>query len=153
MFWMMSVVFAFDASFLNAGTACHQERLICILGTDPGLSSPEGTHRELDQCLCQHCNLWRYSFFMVLHDEPDHLCSAGAAESIATSSRQSLGRWFSQKFTTCIFLNPISNPEPHRIAHDACCLWPLIDCNFLLAIVGRRDSQTLTSCSSCLASM
>ena len=35
----------------------------------------------------------------------------------------------------------------HRLAHDAC-LWLLIDCNFLLAIVGRRDSQTYTSCSS-----
>ena len=36
----------------------------------------------------------------------------------------------------------------HRLAHDVCCLWPLIDCNFLLALVGRRDSQTYTSCSS-----
>ena len=39
----------------------------------------------------------------------------------------------------------------HRLAHDACCLWPLIDCNFLLSIVGRRDSQTYTSCSSDVA--
>ena len=140
-------MFAFAASFLKAGTSCHLERLICILGTDPGLCSPEGTHRDLEQCLCQQCNLWKHSFFMALHDEPDHLCSPGAAESIATSSRQSLGRWVSQTFTTCIFLNSISNPEPHRIADDACCLWLLIDCNFSLAIVGRKDTQTFTFCS------
>ena len=173
---------AFAASFLSAGTACLLERLIWIFGTDPGLRSPEGTHRDLDQCLCQQCNLWRHSFFMALHDEPDHLCSAGAAGSIATSRRPSLGRWVSQTFTIflnsisiqnhiallmmpaasgysstatlrrqslgrwvsqtfTIFLNSISNPEPHRIAHDAYCLWLLIDCNFPLAIVGRRDSQ------------
>ena len=36
----------------------------------------------------------------------------------------------------------------HRLAHDACRLWLLIDCNFPLEIVGRRDSQTYTSCSS-----
>ena len=49
-----------------------------------------------------------------------------------------------------VFLNSISNPEPHRIAHDACCLQLLIDCNFPFAIVGRRDSQTSTSCCSCV---
>ena len=133
---------ALAASFLNAGTACHLERLICIVGTDPGLCSPEGTHRDLDQCLCQQCRLWRHSFLMALHDKPDSLCSAGAAVSIATSSRQSLGRWGFQTFTTCISLNSISNAEPHRIAHDACCLWLLIDCNFPFAIVGRRESLT-----------
>ena len=72
-FWMMSVAFAFAASSLSAGTACHLERLICIVGTDPGLCSPEGTHRDLDQCLFQQCSLWRHSFLMALHDEPDHL--------------------------------------------------------------------------------
>ena len=143
----------FAASFLSAGTACQLERLICIVGTVPGLCSPESTHRDLDQCLCQQCNLWKHSFFMALHDGLDPLCSASAAESIATSSRQSLGRWCSQTFTTCVALNLVSNPEPHRIAHNACCLWLLIDCKFPLAIVGRRDSQTFTSCSSCVASM
>ena len=87
-----------------AGTACHLERLICIVGTDPGLCSPEGTHRDLDQCPNQQCGLWRHTFLMALHDEPDHLCSAGAAVPIATSRRQSLGRWGSQTFTTCISL-------------------------------------------------
>ena len=146
-------MFAFATSFLSAGTACQLERLICIVGTDPGLCSPEGTHRDPDQCHRQLCSSWRHSFSMTLHDGPDPVCSAGAAESIATSSRQSLGRWGSQTFTTCISLNSTSNPEPHRIAHTACCLWLLIDCNFPFAIVGRRDSQTFTSCSSCLAGM
>ena len=82
--------------------------------------------------------------YVALHHEPDHFCSAGAAVPIATSSRQSLGRWGSRTFTTCISLNP----EPHRIAHDACCLWLLIDCNFPFAIAGWRDSQTFSSCSS-----
>ena len=133
----------------SAGTPCHLERLICIDGTGRGLCSPEGTHRDPDQCLCQQCSLWRHRFLMALHHEPDHFCSADAAVSIATSSRQSLGRWGSQTFTTCISLNP----EPHRIAHDACWLWLLIDCNFPFAIAGWRDSQTFSSCCSRLASM
>ena len=42
-------MFAFAASFLNAGTACQLEQLICIVGTDPGLCSPDGTHRDPDR--------------------------------------------------------------------------------------------------------
>ena len=38
---------------------------------------------------------------MALHDEPDHICFCRCGfSSTATSSRQSLGRWDSQTFTT-----------------------------------------------------
>ena len=78
---------------------------------------------------------------MALHDKPDSLCSAGAAVSIA-------GAVVFPNIHHLYFSQLDLQPEPHRIANDACCLWLLIDCNFPLAIVGRRDSQTFTSCSS-----
>ena len=116
-------MFAFAASsFLSEGTACHLERLICIVGTDPGLCSPEGTHRDPDQCLCQQCSLWRHRFLMALHDEPDHLCSAGAAVPNATSSRQSLGRWCSPRLTTCSSAVQVCDRE---LLHSGCLLYVL----------------------------
>ena len=57
-------------------------------GTFPGLCAQGVAEGDPNQCLCQWCGLWRHRFLKALHDEPDHLCFAGAAVSIATSERR-----------------------------------------------------------------
>ena len=51
-----------------------------------GLCSPVGTHRGTDQCNCWLWRLRRHGFLMALHDEPDPVCSAGAAASAVVLS-------------------------------------------------------------------
>ena len=144
-------MFAFAASFLSAGTACHLERLICIVGTDPGLCShprvliATSTSVSVSSVSCEGTvSLWHYMISLILSALQVRLSRL----QLRVGNRLDGGREVPQTFTTCISLHSVSSPEPHRIAHDACCLWLLIDCNIPFAIPGRRDSQTFTSCSS-----
>ena len=55
-----------------------------------------------------------------------------------------------QTFTTFYLFQLCLQSRTTSHCSCACCLWLLIDCNIPFAIVGRRDSQTFTSCSSAL---
>ena len=69
--------------------------------TRPGLCSPAGSHCGPDQCHCWLWRFWRHGFLMSLHDEPEPVCSAGAAASTVAFESIILGMGESRTCTSC----------------------------------------------------
>ena len=144
-FWMTSAVFA-----LPHFPAFHLEWLTCTVMSSThaqcqrwsGLCSPvKALNATLKQCRCQLCggtaSSWHSMMSLIMSDLQVRLHRLRLQLPIVGGS----GGRGSPGFHLLLVCQLCFTPELHRIAHDACCLWLLNDCNFPLGIVERRDSR------------
>ena len=94
------------------------ERLICIVGTDRGCVRPK-----------------------VLIATSTSVSISSVAWRGTASSWHSVTSLIISALQVRLYRLQLRVGNRHRIAHDACCLWLLINCNFPFAIVGRRTPR------------